>query len=154
MLTRLGIGNSLWSVARGLARNERSYKSLLADADQPRRSDLDGRRALSQRSLLAFCKFFIASCVDQVEYMKSVLEPKGLLNRIKIYTDEEVSEKRLPNGSYELLREGLLSGEFERGKAEAITGYKERMAREVLSQLLDNCSPLTGHAVRYGLGFR
>ena len=137
MLTRLGIGNSLWSVARGLARNERSYKSLLADADQPRRSDLDGRGALSQRSLLAFCKFFIASCVDQVEYMKSVLEPKGLLNRIKIYTDEEVSEKRLPNGSYELLREGLLSGEFERGKAEAITGYKERMAREVLSQLLD-----------------
>jgi Fic family protein len=137
MLTRLGVGNSLWSVARGLARNVRDYKSLLADADHPRRSDLDGRGALSQSSLLAFCKFFLATCVDQVEYMRSVLEPIGLLNRIKVYISEEVSEKRLPNGSYELLREALLSGEFERGQAEAITGYRERGARQVLSQLVE-----------------
>jgi hypothetical protein len=36
-----------------------------------------------------------------------------------------------------LLREALLAGEFERGQAPTVTGYKERMARMVLSQLLD-----------------
>lgn len=135
MLKRLGIGNSLWSVSRGLARNVARYKSLLADADQPRRSDLDGRGALSQSSLIEFCRFFLETCVDQVSYMQSILEPKDLLNRIEIYTNEEVSSKRLPKGSFSVLREMLLSGEVERGKIEQITGYKERMAREVLSRL-------------------
>jgi Fic family protein len=33
----------IWSVARGLARNVGAYKSHLANCDQPRRNDLDGR---------------------------------------------------------------------------------------------------------------
>jgi hypothetical protein len=136
MLKRLGIGNSLWSVARGLARNVTQYKALLADADQPRRTDLDGRGALSQRSLLAFCQFFLGTCLDQVSYMSSILEPKELLSRIEIYTEEEVRARRLLKGSFGLLREVLHSGEFERGKAEMITGYGERMARDVLSRLI------------------
>jgi len=136
MLKRLGIGNSLWSVARGLARNVTEYKALLTDADQPRRTDLDGRGALSQRALVAFCQFFLRTCVDQVSYMSSILEPKELLSRIEIYTEEEVRARRLLKGSFALLREALLSGEFERGKAEMITGYGERMARDVLSRLI------------------
>src|SRR4029077_14410321 len=84
MLKRLGIGNSLWSVARGLARNVEQYKSLLAEADQPRQSDLDGRGTLSQSALVAFCRFFLETCLDQVSYMRSVLEPAELLNRIEI----------------------------------------------------------------------
>jgi Fic family protein len=136
MLKRLGIGNSLWSVARGLARNVTQYKALLTDADQPRRTDLDGRGALSQRALVAFCQFFLGTCVDQVSYMSSILEPKELLSRIEIYTEEEVRARRLLKGSFALLREALLSGEFGRGKAEMITGYGERMARDVLSRLI------------------
>ena len=136
MLRQLGIGNSLWSVARGLARNVTQYKALLADADQPRRTDLDGRGALSQRALVAFCQFFLGTCLDQVSYMSSILEPKELLSRIEIYTEEEVRARRLLKGSFALLREALLSGEFERGKAEMITGYGERMARDVLSRLI------------------
>jgi len=136
MLTRLGIGNSLWSIARGLARNVTEYKSLLTDADQPRRTDLDGRGVLSQRALIAFCSFFLEKCVDQVSYMHSILEPAELLRRIEIYTEEEVRARRLPKGSFPLLREALLSGEFERGKADSITGYRERMARSALSALI------------------
>jgi len=136
MLKRLGIGNSLWSVARGLARNIREYKTLLADADEPRHGDLDGRGALSQKALIRFCEFFLNTCVDEITYMGSVLEPNELLNRINVYTQEEVAEKRLLKGSFSLLREALLFGEFERGKAQAITGYGERAAREVLSRLI------------------
>ena len=137
MFTRLGIGNSLWSVARGLARNVATYKSLLNDADQPRHTDLDGRGALSEQALIAFCRFFLEAAVDQITYMRSILEPAELLRRIEIYTEEETRAERLPIGAFPLLREAVLSGEFERGKAAAVTGYGERAARTVLSALID-----------------
>ena len=153
MLKRLGLGNSLWSVARGLARRVEQYKALLADADQPRRTDLDGRGALSQRALIAFCHFFLDTCVDQIGYMLSILEPTELLRRIARYTQDEIDAKNLPKGSFALLREALLSGEFERGKAAAITGSSERSARDILSvltgrKLLVSDTPKT--AVRLG----
>jgi Fic family protein len=137
MLTRIGIGSSLWSVARGLARSVVEYKRLLAEADQPRRADLDGRGALSQRALIAFCRFFLERCVDQVDYMRSILEANELVRRIEIYTEDEVRAGRLPKGAFPLLREALLAGEFERGKAHSITGYGERTARTVLSSLIE-----------------
>lgn len=137
MLKRMGIGSSLWSVARGLARDVNRYKALLMAADEPRRNDVDGRGALSQAALIEFCEFFLATCVDQVEFMRSILEPAELLRRIEIYTEEEVRAGRLPKGRFPLLREALLAGEFERGKAAAITGYGERMARNVVSKLLE-----------------
>jgi Fic family protein len=137
MLKRLGIGSSLWSSSRGLARNVNRYKSLLMAADEPRYNDLDGRGHLSQAALIEFCQFFLAICVDQVDYMRSILEPSELLRRMEIYVEEEIRAGRLPKGSFPLLREALLAGEFERGQAQSLTAYKERMARMVLSALLD-----------------
>ncbi len=137
MLKRMGIGSSLWSVARGLARTAERYKGLLMAADEPRRGDLDGRGSLSQSALIEFCQFFLATCVDQVEFMRSILEPSELLRRIEIYVEEEVRAERLPKGAFPLLREGLLAGEFERGSADSITGYGERMARSVVSKLVE-----------------
>src|SRR5260370_1620501 len=137
VLTRMGIGSSLWSVARGLARDVTQYKALLRDADQPRRTDLDGRGALSQRALVAFCRFLLEKCVDQISYMRSLLEPAGLLRRIEIYTEEEIRADRLPKGAFQLLREALLSGDFARGKADSITGFGERTARTALSSLIE-----------------
>ena len=137
MLKRMGIGSSLWSVARGLARTAERYKGLLMAADEPRRGDLDGRGSLSQSALIEFCQFFLATCVDQVEFMRSILEPSELLRRIEIYVEEEVRAERLPKGTFPLLREGLLAGEFERGSADSITGYGERMARSVMSKLVE-----------------
>jgi hypothetical protein len=54
----------------------------------------------------------------------------------RIYVEEEVRAGLLPEGSFPLLREALLAGEFERGQTPALTAYEERMARNVLSQLL------------------
>jgi Fic family protein len=136
-LKRMGIGSSLWSVARGLARNVDRYKALLMAADEPRRSDVDGRGALSQSALVEFCQFFLQTCVDQIEYMRSILEPSELLPRIEIFVEEEVRASRLPKGTFPLLREALLAGEFERGKADSISGYGERMARSVVSKLVE-----------------
>jgi Fic family protein len=137
MLLRLGVGSPLWSVARGLARNVEEYKQLLQSADEPRESDLDGRGTLSERALVEFCRFFLKVCIDQVDYMTSLLQPTELLNRIGVYVSEEIAARRMAKGSLELLREALLAGEFERGRAAKITGYADRQARTVLSGLVE-----------------
>jgi len=136
LLQSLGIGNSLWSVSRGLARQKDRYKGLLMQSDLPRRNDLDGRGTLSEEALIEFCRFFLEICIDQVEYMASLLEPKELLNRMSIYIEEEIRAERLHKGSMPLLKEALIFGEFERGRASEITGYQSRQASSVLSQLV------------------
>ncbi|MDA1371243.1 MAG: Fic family protein [Proteobacteria bacterium] len=132
------IGCSLWSVSRGLARNVEAYKSALMAADAPRKGDLDGRGNLSHENLVRFCSFFLNACIDQVEFMGNLIDREELLNKMKIHISEEISVGRLLPGSFQILREALISGEFRRSHAQDLTNYKERQAREVLSRLLDN----------------
>ena len=135
-LKNVKVGSELWSVARGLARQKDKYKALLQAADESRRGDLDGRGTLSQKALIDFCAFFLNICIDQVEYMRNLLDFKTLSERMRIHVEEMIVMKQLPKGSYALLREALLVGEFERGKVEEITGFKDRASREVMYALL------------------
>ncbi|PHQ82543.1 MAG: filamentation protein [Coxiella sp. (in: Bacteria)] len=137
-LRELGICSGLWSIARGLARNATSYKAALADADSPRRGDFDGRGALSARGLEDFCTFFLNTCLDQVLYMDTLIEPTELMRRIALYVEDEQSKGNLPKGSLAVLKEAFFSGEIARGQIATITGYKERQARTVLNTLLKN----------------
>ncbi len=136
-LNRLGVGSSLWSVSRGLARNVNRYKELLMAADEPRRNDLDGRGSLSQAALTEFCEFFLHTAIDQVEFMESLLQPGELLRRIQLYVEDEVRAGRLPEGSYSVLREALLAGDVDRATARKLTGYQERMGRMIVSKLME-----------------
>ena len=136
MMLRSGVGCSIWSVSRGLARSSVEYKSRLMEADSAREGDLDGRGALSAGALERFCEFFLSKAVDQVEFMEGLLRPSELLRRMKLYVDDEVSANRLPPRSMSLLREAFIAGELERGRAPEITGYQERRGREILSKLL------------------
>jgi Fic family protein len=152
-LKELDIGSSLWSVSRGLARAVDKYKAALQAADEPRRGDLDGRGNLTQAGLVEFCTFFLTSCVDQVVFMESLFEPTELQRRMEIWCEEETRAGRLPKGSWSLLREALLAGEFSRGKAPELTGYQERQARTVLNSLIEKgflVSPTSRSAVRLG----
>jgi len=137
LLLRLGVGNSLWSVARGLARNVEEYRSALTLADAARRNSLDGRGNLSLEGLKHFARFFLRVCIDQVKFMHQLLQPSELTRRIGLYVQDEISAKRLPKGSFELLREAFYDGEVPRGRAPEITGYEERRARETVSTLLE-----------------
>ena len=137
LFKRLGIGTSLWSVARGLARDETRYKALLAQADGPREGDRDGRGNLTQRGLIEFCKFFLDQSVDQIRFMSSLLEPVTLLTRMEIHIEEEVRTRRLQRGSFAILREAVMSGEVERSKIPMLTGFEERSARNVTSALVE-----------------
>lgn len=135
-LKSIGIRNDLWSVSRGLARTVQDYKRALANADLPRTNDLDGRGSLSQKELVAFCTYFLTVCIDQVEFMGSLLDWKNLLSRLEGLCESYVQQGKLLPGSFPILREVTFVGELERGKVSAITGYKERQARSVLSQLI------------------
>ena len=154
MLLDIGIGSALWSVSRGLARNSAEYKRLLMAADEPRRNDLDGRGALSQEALIEFCRFFLETCLDQVRYMRELLDPSELQRRMELYVRDEESAERLPKRSYAVLREALLAGELERGRIPQLIDTSERTARRVISALIDKRFLVTGsHKAPLRLGF-
>jgi Fic family protein len=135
-LKKVGVGNHLWSISRGLARNHSEYKRLLMDADQARQGDLDGRGALTQEGLNRFCIFFLKNCIDQLEFMDKLFQPNLILQRIERWTQNQIEIKKLPPGTFLLLKEAFIQGQFERGKADQLTHYKSRQARTVLSALI------------------
>ena len=136
LFQREGVGNFLWSIARGLARNVVEYKRLLMEADESRKGQLDGRGTLSESTLLNFCTFFLQTSIDQIEYMSSLLKLNEFLKRMERFTTEQIDMKLLPKGSFSVLRETFLMGEVKRNQVTQITGYKERAAREIISSLL------------------
>ena len=137
LLKRLEVGTSLWSVARGLAREDEQYKQLLTRADEPRRGDRDGRGNLTQQGLLSFSRFFLERAVDQIAFMGELMEPEVLIRRIELHIEEEVRAKRLPRGSFIVLREAVVGGQVERSKVPLLTNYEERAARKITSALVD-----------------
>lgn len=64
---------------------------MLMHADEPRRGDLDGRGSLTAAGLRDFCIFFLEVCIDQVDYMVSILDPSELLRRIRHYCEDETT---------------------------------------------------------------
>jgi Fic family protein len=127
---------AVWSVARGLARNVTEYKQLLANCDQPRRNDLDGRGALSAEALANFTRFFLRVCLDQVAFMESLVQPDRLRTRILLWAEEEIRLGVLPPKSDAVLEATLYHGELPRANTAAVVGATDRSARRVVSALV------------------
>jgi hypothetical protein len=125
----------VWSIARGLARNERSYKSHLAACDLPRRNDLDGRGNLSEEGLASFTLFFLETCLDQVKFMEDLVQPERLRSRILLWAEEEVRVGSLPAKAGSILEAILYRGELPRGEIAGILGASDRHARRVVGSL-------------------
>ncbi|HWR01435.1 MAG TPA: Fic family protein [Chlorobaculum sp.] len=138
MALQSGIGaHGLWSVSRGLARGLDSrldYKTLMDHADMPRQGDLDGRGNLSLKALNTFIAWFLKVCLDQVTYMDTLFELDTLSKRLKRYCEQQGWKPE----SFTILETTLLKGEIPRGEASRLSGLKERTARTVLSELLEN----------------
>jgi len=127
-----------WSVARGLARNVEAYKRHLVACDQPRRNDLDGRGQLSEEALAAFAEFFLGICIDQVDFMESLVQPDRLRTRIRMWAEEEIRLGNLPAKSENILEAVLYRGELPRGEAAGVVNTGDRQARRVVSALLEH----------------
>ncbi len=128
----------LWSVARGLARNEIEYKRHLMACDAPRRGDRDGRGTLSEAALADFTRFFLQTCIDQVVFMEGLMKPDRLRDRIMIWAEEEMRAGTLPAKSDVVLRSVLLQGEMARADVVTLLGVNERSARRVTSALVES----------------
>ena len=127
---------ALWSIARGLARNIQAYKTHLASCDQTRRNDLDGRGHLSEAALVEFTRFFLTTCIDQVTFMESLVQPDRLRTRILLWAEEEIRLNHLPLKSGSILEAILYRGELPRADAAGIVGAGDRQARRIVSALL------------------
>jgi Fic family protein len=136
MLDVLDTG-AVWSVARGLARNAGEYKTLLANGDLQRCNDLDGRGTLSEEALAEFTRFFLGACIDQVNFMESLVRPDRLRTRILMWAEEEIRLGLLPPKSGSILEAVLYRGELPRGDADTIVGAGERQARRIVSALIN-----------------
>ncbi|MFN3235337.1 MAG: Fic family protein [Gammaproteobacteria bacterium] len=128
----------IWSIARGLARNESNYKSQLMRCDLSRRNDLDGRGNLSEEALAEFVKFFLEVCIDQVSFMKDLVQPDRLRSRILIWAEEEIRFNRLPSKASKALEAVLYRGELLRGEMMEIVNANERTARRITSALIES----------------
>lgn len=127
----------VWSIARGLARNVRSYKSHLAECDMPRRNDLDGRGHLSEEGLASFTHFFLATCLDQVTYMEALVQPNNLHSRIMLWAEDEARAGAVPTKAGIVLEALLYRGELPRGEVAAIVGIGDRQARRIVAALVN-----------------
>jgi len=145
VLHAMGLTHGLWSPMRGLARTHEQYYARLSNADLPRRNDVDGRGPLSQEELVAFARYFLEICLDQVRFMRERLALTSLKDRLKallLYLQENSwqigSEKSIVKlEALEALHYVAMTGPVERSRFIAMTGLGERTGRRVLASLLD-----------------
>jgi Fic family protein len=137
LLRRSGVGSPLWSVARGLARHVDAYRAYLARADDPPQGLLDGRGILSDGRLAAFCRFFLAACIDQVRFMRALLSPEALAGRVREFVAAEAAGDRLDRRLQPLLEQAVLFGAVPRGDVPGLLGVSDRQARRLVRPLID-----------------
>jgi len=146
VLDAMGLTHGLWSPMRGLARTQEQYFARLHNADLPRRNDLDGRGSLSQEELVAFARYFLEACLDQVRFMSERLDLASLKDRLKaLLADLQGkpwrigSEKSIVKlDALEALHYVAMAGPVERSRFVAMTGLGERTGRRVMASLLDS----------------
>jgi Fic family protein len=150
ILEKLCPGNyGLWTASRGLARKRDEYLKLLENADSPRLNDYDGRGALSLKGLIDFSRFFLTTCLDQIDYMRKMLEIDSFADRIKKYGQMRQNgllsdrngmvgrESGFRKEMVYLLQLLVYRGSIPRGEIPTLLGLEERTARRVVSYLID-----------------
>jgi Fic family protein len=140
VLSALGYTNGLWSPLRGFARSVDQYYARLADADMPRKGDLDGRGNLSEQGLVAWIDYVMDICLDQVRFMSGLLDIAAMERRIAacLVFEEETLRSGVRRESLRPLHYLFLTGgELERGEFKAMTGLGARTAGSALAALLE-----------------
>jgi len=128
---------AIWSISRGLARNVEEYKTHLSNCDLPRRNDLDGRGNLSEEALIAFTRFFLEACIDQITFMEKLMQPDLLRTRILLWAREEIQLGNLPPHSPQILEAILYRSEIPRREIPEILNVTDRHARRITLSLIE-----------------
>lgn len=133
------VSGGLWSPNRGLARRRDDYYARLSDADEPRRGDLDGRGNLSEEGLRRWTSFFLEICEDQVSFMHAMFDLDNMKRRIEaLITFRAAQDKAFRQEAVLPLFHLFAAGPLARGEFQQMTGLGERVARALLSHLIDS----------------
>ncbi len=146
VLGHMGLTNGLWSPLRGFARSQETYYAQLAAADAARAGDLDGRGNLTEAGLLGWIDYVIGICMDQVSFMRGLLSPEGMKDRIAACLSYEEKVVRLGVRSEALRALHYLfatQAELDRADFKAMLGLGERLATAQVSALLNRGLLLT-----------
>jgi aspartokinase len=76
-------------------------------------------------------------CIDQVDFMESLVQPDRMRARILLWAEEEIRVGGLPPKSTRILEAILYRGKLPRAEADMVVGTGERQARRVVSALLE-----------------
>lgn len=139
LLSALGYTGGVWSPLRGFARSVDRYYALLAAADEPRRGDLDGRGNLSEAALVDWIDYVLDICLDQVAFMRSMLNLGTVEQRIAacLTFEQETLKSGVRLDAVRPLHYLFLSGAaIERGEFKRMTGLGERTAVNLLTALV------------------
>jgi Fic family protein len=139
VLHALGYTGGVWSPQRGFARTVDRYYGLLAAADGPRRGDLDGRGNLGEAALVDWIDYVLDVCLDQVQFMQSLLSLDGMERRIAacLTFEQETLRSGVRVDALRPLHYLFLSGqEIERGEFKRMTGMADRTAVNLLTALV------------------
>lgn len=137
-LQKLGLASDLWSLSRGLARQQAQYYAHLHAADQPRQGDLDGRGQLTQRGLFEFMDFMLDTCLDQVSYMTQSLDTHSLRERLEliVLTDPRMKTAGIRVEAARALHILIMQGCTRRADFKVFLGLGDRMATAQLTELI------------------
>ncbi len=136
---RNAIGSKcLWSFARGLGRREQEYKAHLQSCDEPRRGSLDGRGSLSESALAAFVEFFLATCIEEVDFINDLVQPLKLRDRVRTWGLGQLRIGRFPPGSDALLAALVRSGRLDRAEVAILIGATDGLDRQLITALVES----------------
>jgi Fic family protein len=136
-------GYGLWNISRGLARDQKNYRSHLRQADTPRQGDYDGKGSLTTKGLEQFVDYMLDTALDQVNYMGTYLRLDGLAKRMELFVMRindglVLSEpKPLPAHADKIFKHLLLHGECTRGEVRKVIGKSESLATKLTKHLLE-----------------
>ena len=139
VLGALGYCSGLWSPLRGFARTTDRYYALLADADSPRRGDLDGRGNLSEQALISWIDYVLDICLVQVQFMAATLNLSAMEQRIAacLIFEEQSVRSGVRRESLRPLHYLYSTGaELERGEFKSMMALGDRTAVSALAALL------------------
>jgi len=126
----------LWSISRGLARSRDTYREMLSAADAGRMGAHDGRGNLSNKTLVAFCAYFLRTAIDQVTFMHGSFQLDGVLRRLYAYVDHMAAEKRMHTSARYVLEAVFLRGTITRQDAERLTGTSHKTLKKITDRLV------------------
>ncbi|MBE0471526.1 MAG: Fic family protein [Methyloprofundus sp.] len=138
-LYKLGLASPLWSLSRGLARQQTQYYAALAAADRRRLGDTDGRGQLSQQGLFDFLRFMLRVSLDQINYMIACLDTPLLADRVEraFATNEKLIRAGVRVESAKAITILLKFGRVKRGDFKIYTGLNDRYATGQLTKLIE-----------------